>query len=92
MNKEYGDKCAKKIMIRISVLRAANNLDCVPKVKPDRCHRLEGNRKGRYAVDLVHPFRLVFIPDQDDLPQLDNGGLDLKKVSCIKILNVEDYH
>ena len=25
-----------------------------------RCHPLLNNRKGQYAVDLVHPFRLVF--------------------------------
>lgn len=25
-----------------------------------RCHPLHNNRKGQYAVDLVHPYRLVF--------------------------------
>ena len=25
-----------------------------------RCHALKGNRKGQYAVDLEHPYRLVF--------------------------------
>lgn len=25
-----------------------------------RCHPLKGNRKGQYATDLVHPYRLIF--------------------------------
>ena len=92
LQKEFGDKCAKKIMLRISILKAAPNLDSVPKIKPDRCHSLDGNRKGQYAVDLLHPFRLVFIPDHEDIPELETGGIDLTKVTCIKILKVEDYH
>ncbi len=92
LRQEYGDKCARKIKIRMSVLIAANNLDCVPKIKPDRCHELKNNRKGTFAVDLAHPFRLIFEPDMEELPILENDGIDLKKVICIKILSVEDYH
>ncbi len=92
LKQEYGDKCARKIMRRLSVLKFANNLDCVPKVKPDRCHELHNNRKGTFAVDLQHPFRLIFKPDMDNVPLLDDGGIDLKKVTSIKILQVEDYH
>lgn len=28
--------------------------------KIGRCHPLKGDRKNQYAVDLVHPYRLVF--------------------------------
>ncbi len=89
---EYGDKAAKKIMMRMGVLKAAANLNQVPKQKPDRCHELSNNRKGTFAVDLIHPYRLIFKPDMDPFPKLDDGGIDLNEVICIQILEVEDYH
>ena len=30
-----------------------------------RCHSLIGKRKGQYAMDLTHPYRLVFIKEDD---------------------------
>lgn len=92
LKKEYGEKCAKKIMLRMAVLKAAKNLNSVPQCKPDRCHGLKGQRKGQYAVDLLHPFRLVFQAETEDLPVDENGEIDLKQITSIKILKVEDYH
>ena len=89
---EYGDKTAKKIMLRIGVLKAAANLNQVPKVKPDRWHELKNNRKGTFAVDLMQPYRMIFKPDMEPVPLLEDGGIDLKEVIRIQILEVEDYH
>jgi len=89
---EYGDKPARKIMLRMGVLRAAGNLSQIPRLKPDRCHELTNNRKGTFAVDLVHPYRLIFKPDMDPVPKLGDGGIDLTEIICIQILKVEDYH
>ena len=90
--REYGDKNAKRIIIRMAVLSAASNLAAVPTAKPDRCHPLKGDRRGQYAVDLVHPFRLVFCPDHHPVPLRKDGGIDMFQVTAIKILEVEDYH
>lgn len=92
MIKEYGEQTADKIQIRMIVLRSANNLDLVPKTPPDRCHQLTNNRKETFAVDLKHPFRLIFKPDMEEIPKLSDGGIDLKEINVIKILGVEDYH
>ena len=89
---EYGKENAKKIMLRMSVLHAAINLEQIPKIKPERCHELKNNRKGTFAVDLKHPYRLIFKPDMETLPKLEDGGIDLKQVVSIQILGVEDYH
>lgn len=92
LDREFGDRNAKKIRIRMSVLRVASNLEQVPKVKPDRCHELTNNRKGTFAVDLEHPYRLVFMPDMEIVPLKEDGGINLLRVTTIKILGVEDYH
>jgi len=76
----------------MGVLRAAANLSEVPLLPPDRCHELDGKRKGHFAVDLIHPYRLTFIPDHTPVPVLPDGGIDKKNVVRIKILNVENYH
>ena len=90
--REYGKANAKKIAIRMQVLAAAPNLAAIPTVPPDRCHELTGDRPGQFAVDLLHPFRLLFRPSQSPMPVKEDGGIDLRRVTAIEILVVEDYH
>ncbi len=90
--REYGAENARRIMLRMAVLAAANSLDEVPVHPPERRHELSGNRRGQFAVDVKHPQRLIFEPNQDPLPRKADGGLDLKKISAITIVGVEDYH
>ena len=44
-----------------------------------RCHPLTNNRKGQYAVDLVHPYRLVF----------EKHG---NEIQVVHIMEIVDYH
>jgi proteic killer suppression protein len=76
----------------MSVLRAAACLEEVPVGKPDRRHALSLNRKGQFAVDITENYRLIFEPNNNPLPLQKDGGLDLKRITDIKILEVEDYH
>ena len=92
LQKKYGKNMATAIKKRMMVLRAAPTLDDVPHRSPERRHELKGKRKGAFAVDLVHPYRLVFKPAHDPVPTKDDGGIDLKSVTAITILEVEDYH
>jgi len=95
LEKLHGTKRTKKILIRMAELRGAESLMDFwpPKSKPTRCHELtEGKRKGTLSVDLDHPYRLIFIPDHDPVPRLDDGGLDWSQVTAVKILGVEDTH
>ena len=92
LTKAYGARMAKAVMIRIAILRRAQSLEMVPSVPPERRHQLIGRRKGQYAVDLVHPHRLVFEPANEPLPQTEDGGIDLTRVTAIMILGVVDYH
>ena len=92
LQKAYGDRMAKAIMIRLAVLKAAPTLALVPTTPPDRRHQLRGDRDEQFAVDLVHPHRLVFVPNHDRLPRKDDGGIDVAQVRAITITEVIDYH
>jgi proteic killer suppression protein len=88
----YGKDRAKYIQIRMSKLEAADNLDQIPKEPPERCHQLMGNRDEQFAVDLPQPWRLIFEVNNKPIPRKDDQGIDLKRVTEIKIIEVENYH
>lgn len=90
--KRYGSRMKIVIVNRMAVLDTASNLALVPTTPPERMHQLVGQLKGKFAVDLVHPFRLIFEPNHELLPRKDDGGIDTQKVVAITILEVKDYH
>lgn len=92
LQKKYGKRMAQTLMNRLVVLRAARTLELVPKNPPDRRHQLRGDRDEEYAVDLVHPYRLVFKPNHEPLPRKQDGGIDTEQVTSITIIEVTDYH
>ncbi len=88
----YGERQAQKIGLRMAVLNNASCLADVPAVPPDRRHQLSSNRDGQFAVDLDHPYRLVFAVADQPVPLLPDGGIDLAAVTAIRIIQVVDYH
>ena len=92
LKKEYGEQNARLIMKRLVVLSAAPSLKDVSHQRPERRHELTGSRAGEFAVDIAQPFRLVFRPALDPVPKLEDGGIDLVRVTSVEILSVEDYH
>jgi proteic killer suppression protein len=64
----------------------------VPTEKPTRRHQLKGDLDGSFAVDLAHPFRLIFRPAMNPVPKKEDGGIDLDQVTAIQIDDVTDYH
>jgi proteic killer suppression protein len=76
---------------RITTLAAAPRLEDMGML-PGHCHPLHGNREGEFAVSLWGSYRLVFAPNNDPLPLLDDGGLDRLRVTSISIKEVVDYH
>ena len=92
MKAAHGNRMADKIQQRLAELHAAETLADMRSLPGARCHELKGNLAGSLAVDLVHPDRLVFSPDHDPRPELDDGGLDWHKVSKIVIAGIGAYH
>lgn len=90
--RRYGDQCAKLIRRRLDELRAAETLAVMQSLPHARCHELKENRKGQLAVDVKHPYRLIFEPDHNPIPSIPDGGLDWSKITKIHVIEVEDYH
>lgn len=78
-DRTYGKVMSEKIQMRIDEIRAAFNVEEMVQFRIGRCHPLVNNRKGQYAVDLVHPYRLVF-EKHGDIIQIAH------------ILEIVDYH
>ncbi len=75
----YGREMAYKIQQRMEEIDAADTVEMMIQFHIGRCHPLKLNRKGQYAVDLIHPYRLVFEKNGDEI-QIAN------------ILEIVDYH
>ncbi len=92
MQAQYGKRMADKLQQRLAELQAAETLAEMRTIPGARCHELSGNLSGFLAVDLVHPDRLVFYPDHDPIPKLEDGSLDWRSVKKIVIQGIGDYH
>ncbi|MCI8283713.1 MAG: plasmid maintenance system killer protein [Firmicutes bacterium] len=77
--KRHGKDMADKIHQRVDEISASETVEEMIQFKIGRCHPLMGNYKGKYALDLVHPYRLVF-------EKIDNV------VQIANILEITDYH
>ena len=77
--KKHGSYMAEKIHQRIDELQAADSVEMMIQFRIGRCHQLTGERKMQYAVDLVHPYRLVFEKEGNE-------------IQIAKIMEIVDYH
>lgn len=87
----WGAVGAKKVTLRLQQMQAAGTLEDMRDL-PGRCHELGEDRAGTLAVDVHHPFRLVFRPTDDSPPKKPDGGLDWSQVDRLTILEITDYH
>ena len=90
--RRFGPIRAKLLRRRLDEFRAAESLEVLRSLPQMRCHELKGNREGTLAVDLDHPYRLIFEPVNNPIPRKSDGGLDWTRVTAIRVLTVEDYH
>ena len=90
--RRYGARQAGRIRDVFRGLLEAPSLANVPTSPPMRRHQLTGNRNEQFAVDLLHPYRLVFTAAHSPVPRRADGGIALECVTAIMILDVEDYH
>lgn len=87
----FGHIQARRLRQRLDDLRAAENLEVV-RTLPGRCHELKAKRYRQLSMDLEHPYRLIFEPAHNPMPERDDGGLDWSLVTAIRILEVADTH
>mgnify|MGYP000003460239 CR=1 FL=1 len=75
----YGVEMAEKLHSRLDQIRAIDSVEHLIQFQFGRCHALKGNRKNQYAMDLVHPYRLIF----------EKKGNDIQ---IVRIIEITDYH
>lgn len=93
LQRRRGARQAEEISDRLNEANDLPNLKAwgAPAFKKARLHPLLGNLKGQFAVDLNHPYRLVFEPT-DKFSKFPDGGIDIETVTAIRILEIIDYH
>lgn len=79
MQKKVWGDMANKIEQRIGEITASDTVEFMVQFRIGRCHPLHNNRKGQYAVDLVHPYRLVF-------------EINGHEIQIANIMGIVDYH
>ena len=77
--RKYGSDMAEKIHQRIDEIDASETVEEMIQFHIGRCHQLNGNRKGQYAMDLIHPQRLIF----------EKRG---NEIQIVNVLEITDYH
>jgi proteic killer suppression protein len=90
--RKYGAPLAGVLQQRLTEIQASPNLKVLKTLPAPRCHALAGKRKGQYAVYLVHPMRLIFVPVGDEEVIRPDGYFLEDKIESVKIHSIEDYH
>lgn len=85
IKKEY-NKLSQRLMMRINTLQTVDNLSYVPTDKPERCHLLEGEYRGCYAVCIDSNWRIIIKPKGYEMPY------DKTIITEIDIIDIVDYH
>lgn len=85
--KRYGLEVAKKLPQRIKELNSFDSLNDVPSSLPFRRHKLTGDRRGEFAVNITNQYRLIF--------RQENNNIiieDLREIKSIEILEVSKHY
>jgi len=91
LSKAYG-ALANKIKQRINQLISANDLEIVSKLPVLRLHQYKGKEKGTWSIDIQKNWRILFIVNQNPIPTKEDGSVDLKAITIIRIEAVADPH
>ncbi len=89
--KKMGTGRAKIFNKRLDDLRSAETLEDARNL-PGRYHELKEDRKGQWACDLDHPYRLIFTPQQSPIPTDESGRFIWLEIKSVEIIEITDYH
>lgn len=93
--KKLGDPRAELLFRRLQEMSAVSNMNELHTLRHLKMHKLAGNRKGKWSIKLDGGYRVVFEPFSEGagpLERLSDGTVDLQKVTCVQVTEVEDYH
>lgn len=88
----YGADNGKRILMRLQQLASATNLAEFAKLPQTRVHELKADRDEQISVDVRHPYRLLLLPDHEETPRKDDGGLDWSRINKVIVIEIADTH
>ena len=91
LSRDYGN-LAKKIKQRMQQLKSAENFSVIASLPALRLHPHIGKNKGIWSIDVHTNWRVLFKIDQDPIPTLEDGGVDITKVTIVRIESITDPH
>ena len=85
--KNYGNEVAKKLPRRIIELKSFVSVNDIPVNFPYRRHKLSGDRKGTFSINITNQYRLIF-------RQKDKSIIieDLREIKEIEIMEVSKHY
>lgn len=89
--KQMGKKRSELFLKRISDLSVADTLEDV-RYLPGHYHELSEDRKGQWACDLDQPYRLIFRPHEDPIPEDETHKYIWAEIVGVEIMEIVDYH
>jgi proteic killer suppression protein len=81
--KNYG-KLADKVILCLSILCGADSLQDVPNTPPTRRHKLAGNYRDCWGIDIDKRWRIILRPAP--------SFLILSEIREIEIVDIVEYH
>lgn len=90
--RRLGPERADKVLRRLDQMTAAHDLAEFRDLPQARCHQLKGDLDEQFSVDLDGPYRLLFEVADSPIPRLPDGGIDLKSVRAIRVIDIQDTH
>jgi toxin HigB-1 len=89
--KAFGKLRSEKFKARLTQLLFAENLEAV-RYLPGNYHELSGDRKGQWACDLDQPYRLIFIPNENPIPENLHGQYVWAEIVGVEVVEIVNYH
>ncbi len=93
--RKFGHEQGALVLRKLQELKGLAALDDAHRIPTLKFHKLTGNRKGQWAVRVDQKLRIILVPqsgDAGDLVMLPDGTVDLRKVTCVLVKEVVDYH
>jgi plasmid maintenance system killer protein len=90
--RRYGAERAKKIVLRLNQLSAAEHLGEMMTLPQARCHQLSADRDEAFSLDLDGPYRMIVEIADMPVPRNRHGGVLLGEVRHVVVTDIVDTH
>ena len=90
--KQFGDRDGKLYIRRINELASCETLGDVLDLPFGKPHALSGERAGEFAINMVQPRRLIFVPLDEEGQRIAADKIKPGEVKSIQVWEVVNYH